>query len=315
MYFDFDDRYESVAEVGSAISRREGVVLSVVVHVGIILLLLFAPRLSWFQPSPEELQAHQERLEELRRQQQEQQPRFVVVEPLRDVPAPAPPQRAELSDLDRKAEAPRMAERPENPLPFSRGDTSERVEAAPEDRAKGRPDPDPTPPSPERTAESVLPAPPGESATPLPEQQTARAKPPAGTLGEALRDLQKYVDRQTFNNPNGGQNEFGPAIQFDTKGVEFGPWIRRFIAQVKRNWIVPNSALAMRGRVVIQFNVHRDGTITDLTVVRPSEIDSFNRAALNSLMMSSPTTPLPPEYPDDKAFFTVTFYYNESPAQ
>ena len=208
-----------------------------------------------------------------------------------------------------------MAERPENPLPFSRGDTSERVEAAPEDRAKGRPDPDPAPPSPERTAESVLPAPPGESATPLPEQQTARAKPPAGTLGEALRDLQKYVDRQTFNNPNGGQNEFGPAIQFDTKGVEFGPWIRRFIAQVKRNWIVPNSAMAMRGRVVIQFNVHRDGTITDLTVVRPSEIDSFNRAALNSLMMSSPTTPLPPEYPDDKAFFTVTFYYNESPAQ
>ena len=33
MYFDFDDRYESVEEVGSAISRREGVVLSVVVHV------------------------------------------------------------------------------------------------------------------------------------------------------------------------------------------------------------------------------------------------------------------------------------------
>ena len=151
---------------------------------------------------------------------------------------------------------------------------------------------------------------------PVPTLPTpARATPPPGTLGEALRDLQKYVDRQTFNNPNGGQNEFGPAIQFDTKGVEFGPWIRRFIAQVKRNWIVPNSAMAMRGRVVIQFNVHRDGTITDLTVVRPSEIDSFNRAALNSLMMSSPTTPLPPEYPDDKAFFTVTFYYNESPAQ
>ena len=25
------------------------------------------------------------------------------------------------------------------------------------------------------------------------------------------------------------------------------------------------------------------------------------------------TEPLPPEYPDDKAFFTVTFFYNESP--
>ena len=26
-----------------------------------------------------------------------------------------------------------------------------------------------------------------------------------------------------------------------------------------------------------------------------------------------PTEPLPPEYPDPKAFFTVTFYYNEQP--
>jgi hypothetical protein len=31
------------------------------------------------------------------------------------------------------------------------------------------------------------------------------------------------------------------------------------------------------------------------------------------LLSSNPTQPLPPEYPDDKAFFTVTFYYNEVP--
>ena len=128
-----------------------------------------------------------------------------------------------------------------------------------------------------------------------------------------MRDLQKYVQRESYNNPNGGVNEFGPAIQFDTKGVEFGPWIRRFIAQVKRNWIVPNSALAMRGRVVVQFNVHRDGRITDINIVGPSEIDSFNRSSYNALLTSSPTQPLPPEYPSDKAFFTVTFFYNEEP--
>jgi TonB family protein len=316
MYFDFDDRYESVEAVGSAISRREGIVLSVVVHAAIVAALLFAPRLAWFQPTPEELQARRERE---RPQPRQDTPRFVVVEPLRDIPAPTPPKQAELSDLDRQAQAPRLAERPENALPFSRGDTAERVEAAPEERPMGRgPEREPAPPAPpERMAENTPPAPEGESVTPLPpraETPTAPTRPAGGALGEALRDLQKYVDRQTFSNPNGGVNEFGPAIQFDTKGVEFGPWIRRFIAQVKRNWIVPNSAMAMRGRVIIQFNVHKDGSITDLTVVRPSEIDSFNRAALNALMMSNPTTPLPPEYPDDRAFFTVTFFYNESPA-
>ena len=29
---------------------------------------------------------------------------------------------------------------------------------------------------------------------------------------------------------------------------------------------------------------------------------------------SNPAEPLPPEYPSDKAFFTVTFYYNEAAA-
>jgi TonB family protein len=134
-----------------------------------------------------------------------------------------------------------------------------------------------------------------------------------GSLGDALRNLQRYVPRDQFDNPGGNGGQFGPEIQFDTKGVEFGPWIRRFISQVRRNWFVPMAAMTMKGRVVITFNVHRNGALTDVTIVRPSEIDSFNKAAVNALLASNPTTPLPPEYPDEKAFFTVTFYYNESP--
>jgi len=59
--------------------------------------------------------------------------------------------------------------------------------------------------------------------------------------------------------------------------------------------------------------VHRDGRITDLKIVQESAVASFNTAAFNSLKLSNPTMALPPEYPDDKAFFTVTFFYNESP--
>jgi len=311
MYFDFDDRYDQVEAVGSAISKREGVVLSVVVHVAIVLALMFAPRLLRFEratPPPDEAGE---------RPDLQEAPRFVVVEPLRDVPAPAPPPRADASDMDRVAQAPDMAERPENPLPFARGDSTERVEAAPEERPRGQgAEPEPAPPAP-RQADDTMRLPEAPSGRPAPEEapQVAVERPAGGRLGEALRDLQKYVQQESFGNQQGGTNEFGPAIQFDTKGVEFGPWIRRFIAQVKRNWNIPNSALAMRGRVVVQFNVHRDGTITDINIVGPSEIDSFNRSSYNALLTSNPTTPLPPEYPSDRAFFTVTFFYNESPAQ
>jgi len=128
-----------------------------------------------------------------------------------------------------------------------------------------------------------------------------------------LRNLERYVQNETFHNPQGGTNDPGATIQFDTKGVEFGPWLRRFVAQVRRNWFVPYAAMTFRGKVVLQFNIHRDGRITDVVVAQPSNIDAFNKAAFNAILGSNPTTPLPPEYPEPMAFFTVIFYYNEQP--
>ena len=75
-----------------------------------------------------------------------------------------------------------------------------------------------------------------------------RSPSAGGSLGEALKNLERYV--QTFDNPQGGGGQFGPEIQFDTKGVEFGPWIRRFVAQVKRNWLIPYAAMSQSGHVV-----------------------------------------------------------------
>jgi len=120
------------------------------------------------------------------------------------------------------------------------------------------------------------------------------------------------VPQQMFDNPQGG-GQFGSAIQFDTKGVEFGPWVRRFIAQIKRNWFIPYAAMSLSGHVAVSFNVHKDGTITQLGVVEPSGVEAFNNSSFNAIAASNPTQPLPPEYPADRAFFTVTFYYNEIP--
>jgi TonB family protein len=82
---------------------------------------------------------------------------------------------------------------------------------------------------------------------------------------------------------------------------------------VKGNWLIPLAAMSMQGHVVLTFNVHKNGVITDLTIVQPCPIPAFNTAAYGALAASNPTQPLPPEYPSDKAFFTVTFFYNESP--
>jgi len=318
MYFDFEDYHPDITPVGQAISWREGVLLSIIAHLLVIILVLVAPK--WFPfltapPRPRAVAVQPPPSEKTR---------FVFVQPRVERPVPKAPDRAEASDLDRMARSRERAERPTNPLPYARGNSPERIEELQRQAARGRgPDPDPAA---GRPAENT---PPESTAPKLSESpsslQLPTAKPPAppdgargqsattgGSLGDALRNLQRYVQNESFDNQGGAGGQFGPEIQFDTKGVEFGPWIRRFIAQVKRNWFIPYAAMSMKGHVVIQFNVHKDGTLTDLTVVGPSAVDAFNNAAFGALSGSNPTQPLPPEYPADKAFFTVTFFYNET---
>jgi TonB family protein len=310
IHFDFEDRYQDENIVGHAIARRDGLMVSVVVHALIAAALIFAPQLALFELTPEELEARQE---ELRRQQEQERPRFVFVQPRVDMEALKAPERGQLSDLDRQAQAPQRAEQPTNPLPFNRGNSAEQVEGAEEERRQGPetqvpPSAEPPRPQPEEQLARVLP-PADTGIRPAPET----SRPAPGALGDALRNLQRYVQNETFNNPQGGQDTPGASIQFDTKGVEFGPWLRRFVGRVRRAWFIPMAAYSMRGHVVIQFNIHRDGTITDVNVVKPSNVESFTIAAYNAILGASPVDPLPPEYPSEQAFFTVTFYYNEQP--
>jgi TonB family protein len=312
IHFDFDDRYQDELVVGSAISKRDGVLASVLVHVLILVWFQFGPGLHLFETSPEELEARRQEL--LRQQEQERDDRrFVFVQPRVDLQAPKPPPKAELSDADRQAQARERAAQPQNPLPFSKGNSAERIEATPQEQARGPETPvkpDTQPPEPEPQEQVARALPPAETGA---RKSPTTSRPAPGALGDALKNLEKYVQNETFNNPQGGVTDPGATIQFDTKGVEFGPWLRRFIAQVRRNWFVPYAAMTFRGRVVLQFNIHKDGHITDIAVVAPSDINAFNLAANNAILGSNPTEPLPPEYPEPRAFFTVTFYYNENP--
>ncbi|HEY8535804.1 MAG TPA: TonB family protein [Vicinamibacterales bacterium] len=326
MYFDFEDGHPEIPRVPSALTLREGVLLSIIVHLLAILAIVIVPKTQWWQARQAAIREAEARRQELLRQQRPQeQTRFVFVQPRVEMPPQRPPNpRAPLADRDRSAMHRERAPVPTNPQPFSRGNTSDFVEPSPPPQQMARQQ-SPAPPAP--------PAPPGdagrqsdEQALRLPESPTRptfrredQGRPLAGSspLGRALQNLSRYAEQAALENPSGGQGgTFGPAIQFDTKGVEFGPWIRRFVAQVKRNWFIPYAAMSLKGRVVITFNVHKNGALTDLTIVGPSDVESFNNAAYNALAASNPTEPLPPEYPADKAFFTVTFYYNEPvPAQ
>jgi TonB family protein len=331
MYFEFEDYRPDTPRLDPPISKREGVLLSIVAHAVFVLAVIFVlPHLD----NPEARRAALQRAEQLALEQEEQaeaQRRFVFVQPRIDREALKAPTRSEDSDKNRVAQAPERAPDPRNPLPFARGNSSERVEAT-KRQAQVQPTPEmpPEQPSADRTPTDSPPAgdrsdtaSAGKRASSLladartgPQLATETARSGMngpGSLNDALRNLQRYVQQESFENPQGGAAQFGPWIQFDTKGVEFGPWIRRFVAQIRSNWNVPYAAMAMQGHVVVTFNVHKSGAISELQVAEPAAVGGFNNAAINALAASNPTYPLPSEYPSDSAFFTITFYYNETP--
>jgi len=297
----------------------------VIVHALIGLAIAFAPRVlvtRLLVPAQPATAAGSEKPKE--------SVRFVFVQPRIDRPALKPPPKAPASDLNREARSPLKPPEPENAQPFMRGNTPDKVEQRPNEESipRGRGNtPEPADANANAPAQAANPPSP-----PQPESQVASIAPPAnrpayspppgggrsggGSLGDSLRNLDRYVRGSQFENQKGGA-QFGSDLQFDTKGVEFGPWVRRFKALVQRNWepLIPDAPMAMRmqGRVVITLNIHKDGTITDVRVVGPCPVDGYNTAAYGALRASNPTPPLPSEYPDDKAFFTVTFYYNERP--
>src|SRR6185369_774872 len=122
MYFDFEDYHPDISPVGQAISWREGVLLSIIAHLVMVILLLVAPK--WFPwlTAPRRVQV-------MARQRQPEPPlQYMMVAPRVERPVQKAPERALPSDLNRAAASPERAPKPENTQPFSRGNSPERVD-------------------------------------------------------------------------------------------------------------------------------------------------------------------------------------------
>src|ERR1043166_7294075 len=101
MYFDLEDYHPDITPLGRAISWREGVLLSIIAHLCLIIFVLLFPKLF-----PED-KAARARLLLAQEQKAEQRDRtqFVFVAPRRDIEARRPPPRREPWDKERGAAA------------------------------------------------------------------------------------------------------------------------------------------------------------------------------------------------------------------
>jgi TonB family protein len=162
---------------------------------------------------------------------------------------------------------------------------------------------------PKLTLENLAPA---TSGVPAEQRQV---KMPDTSVEGALRAAAGGVSRPPapVQGPPSGSSLELPQLLSDSQGVDFTPYLRIILQNVRRNWmsIMPESVRqGRRGKVVIVFEISRDGTTPKVVFAEQSGVDSLDRAAVAAISMSNPFPPLPAQFKGSKIAVQFNFAYN-----
>jgi TonB family protein len=131
-------------------------------------------------------------------------------------------------------------------------------------------------------------------------------------VDEERKQLPTTSTRDTLPGREAGA-VISPTLEFKTHGVDFKPWVRGFVAQLRRNLTRPSSSMKEKAQVVIVFDVDRQGGLSQIQIVEKSSDVALDEAAMHALRASNPTMPLPAGYPKDVVRITASVSY--SPVQ
>jgi outer membrane biosynthesis protein TonB len=286
---------------------RESIYISVIIYLGIVWFLFYGPRVLFHQPrliSPVEvLKERDKQLTFL------DQPRNLPKATTR--PTKPVPEKSNAKPLDQKTLQQLQAmRRPEPPAPAAQ-------QPAPAQAAPTPPAPQPPPPAPQPTQQALIEA-------PKPAPTRPNFGNPNQSPGDAIRKAAQDAahDRgsgdYTPGAPGGGQQGMGAGVQVlsDMQGVDFGPYIRRILADIKRNWIplIPEEArppLNKQGETLIRFTINADGSIAHMALDGSSQDTAIDRACWGGITGVGQFPPLPAAFKGPNLELRVDFYTNK----
>ncbi|MBQ8847332.1 MAG: TonB family protein [Candidatus Gastranaerophilales bacterium] len=108
-------------------------------------------------------------------------------------------------------------------------------------------------------------------------------------------------------NPSPGNPNGAPGIDA-IRQPNWGPYMRDLEQRIKRNWNPPKGDSSKR--VVITFEIGRDGRLISHRVTKTSGSPLADRAAMSAIELTAPFRPLPPEYRGNSVPIEFTFDYN-----
>ena len=104
--------------------------------------------------------------------------------------------------------------------------------------------------------------------------------------------------------------EAGVAIGQEDFGQRFGWYVSAVRNRISSNWLLSSisPSILSAPRVYVDFDIHRDGSISNARVTQSSGIPEVDRSALRAVLASSPLAALPANYSGNKV--SVEFYFD-----
>lgn len=311
--------------------KREAVLISIIVHLLFVILIILAPKLFpnglWRNPPVRDLTSL------------EASKKLGLLAPPKDYQKLLQrPKSPPLSDVDRSALRKSPLINPRSRAPQSKIET--KLPEQPPLRAT------PEPPQPPTVASkpSVQDLEPGASKAEAPKD-AAKVQAPSSQSGEPKTNLQdlfaglqtpgssiqsslekarqgggygsggsgagESMHRLDNRQPNFSVDE--PTILSDTRGVDFGPWLRLIYFRVKDNWyaVIPELIRSRtQAKVVVIFDVKSNGRIENVQISRSSGLPPYDRAAISSLKLSEPFPNFPVSFSGDRLTLQFSYFYN-----
>jgi hypothetical protein len=186
-------------------------------------------------------------------------------------------------------------------------------------------------PAPEEARNTAPPTPQPPMALPQAPRPTtptvdlpAAPRPNFAQNGQTAHDQIQNAMRGAMNGRSGadlgapgGQGPLAGAVQVlsDTQGVDFSAYIRRVVADTKRNWVplIPEEAqppISKRGVTWIRFTILPNGQIGAMVLEGPSGDTALDEAAWHGITSEGQYPPLPREFHGPNLELRFGFYCN-----
>lgn len=91
----------------------------------------------------------------------------------------------------------------------------------------------------------------------------------------------------------------------EIKSPSWDSYMRTLEMKIRSNW--KPSIKDFSGKIIAQFRVEQDGTVSSVKLIQPSEIKELDEAAIKAIEISSPFEPLPDDFKGSSVDINFTF--------